>query len=692
MVSDITPCGVTLHWSPSTGAKNYKVCYRKSGEASWSPKLSVGTETDYTFNDLEKGKTYELSVRSFCIDGSKSPMIKKNVTLPLCEEPSNISVSFPSNQQAKIKFQTNCNFDTAYCRYGLSKSNLNLKAFSLSKTISLNGLNSGQTYYFQISACPLALKDFTDIDSFNSSIVQPNILLIVLDDARFDTYGCNGAPSWFTSPNIDRIANEGINFKNNFTVYSYCTPSRGTIVTGLYPHKNGAIDNVHTIHPYLPNVGTILDGAGYNTGMIGKFISKDPQSGYDYWLSAIPGYINAKYNYNGTNKTIPGHNTNVLTDSALAFIENSQEPFYLWLGYYAPHDSAIAQPAFKGLYDNEPMPVPDNTQPYSVNYPSFLDDMDPDFYITPNEISQTYEDYYETLAGVDEAIGIILERLESLNIIDNTMIIFTSDNGHMIGEYGLYAKRLAYETSIRTPLFIRYPLWFEDATLINDQITLNTDLAPTIVAAAGIEDTFNFDGNSLKALADYTTTRKDFLYEYFGPPINPYSNIPSIRAVRSLYYKYIFYGCESDTVEEFFDLFSDPEETTNLINNSNYDILVQKYRIRMNLLQREFNDTMVEPTMDCFIANPQFKTSETISDSRSGISIYPNPSDGLFVTVMDGTEKVMVEIVNSLGIAVAPKALITANEKLDLRFLPPGLYFLIYDDGGTKKVQEVIIE
>ena len=460
-------------------------------------------------------------------------------------------------------------------------------------------------------------------------------------------------------------------------------------MTGLYPHKNGATDNTHSIHPDLPNLATILHGAGYYTGMIGKYIINPPQPGYDYWLDAWPDYVNAKYNYNGTLKVIPGHNTDVLTDSALKFIAKSQQPFYLWLAYHAPHDPSVPTAAYDGLYADQPMPVPDNTDPYTVNYPSFLDNFGSEITMTPAEIPPAYESYFETLGGLDPAIDSILTRLDSLHLLDNTMIIYTSDNGHMYGEHGMFCKQLAYEPSIRVPLFIRYPLWFHDSTVVQNQIALNIDIAPTIIQAAGIADTFHFDGVSLKKLADKTVKRKDMMYEMISKETGP-GSWPFIRGVRSFTNKYVYYGCSADTVEEFFDLVNDPEENTNLINNPSYSSLIQSYRDRLVVLQAQYDDTVAEPYQNCYLVNPQ----EKISTSEAGdfTTVYPNPSDGMiFINAPDLTGQVM-QVITLLGIQVAAFKVVAAESALDLKFLPPGLYYLVYETGTQKKIIKIVIE
>ena len=629
---------------------------------------------------------YVLGVRALCSDGSKSPLQKISIGTAVCTLPTSTTQTV-NNSTVKINVNLSCPADTIRYRYSAVGGTW-IKSYVVNTThIILSGLNPGVKYIYQLSTCPKVFNSWTPTDTIDLS--RPNFLIILLDDARYDSYGCNGGPSWFLSPNIDRIANEGVNFKNNFAVFSYCTPGRATIMTGLYPHKNGAIDNSHAIYPDLPTLSTILDQSGYNTAMIGKYFLEPPQPGFDYWLFAEPEYVDAKYNYNGDFKIIPGHNTDVLTDSALAFLDKNQGPFYMWLAYHAPHDSAIAQPQFQGIYAGDPMPIPDNTDPYTINFPSFLEHLPPHGYLTLPEIAPAYERYYETLAGIDQAVGAVLNKLEALNILDNTMVIFTSDNGSLFGEHSLYEKRFAYDPSMRVPLFIRYPSWFADNTIVESDMALNIDIAPTILDAAGIEDTFNFDGVSLKNIAEGSIGRKDMLYENLYRLSGAYV-FPYIRAVRSFQYKYIFYGCNNGPVEEFFDLVNDPEENVNLINNSAYDSIIEVYKNRLIELQQQYEDTFYQSTVKCRLAHPQISKVGTASISAD-FMIYPNPSNGLF-KIGDSRSNEISEVLSPLGIPVARNIAGNGNGEFDLRFLPSGMYFLVYEEGNARHVTKAIIE
>jgi len=687
--TDITSCSATLHWKGSSGIHGYVVKYKLNNAVTWSANISVGTDTFYTFTNLDAGEKYNFGVRAICTDGSKSPLIKRSTTTEICSTPSDIHLTEQSATSATIGFTLPCGTDTVYYRYRNLSGGWYTSFVLNSTSITLLNLNPDSVYLYQLSSCPLNLHRWSVIDTIQFH--RPNILFIVLDDALYNTYSCTGGPDFFQSPNIDRIANEGVRFQNNFVVLSYCSPSRASMLTGLYPHKTGVIDNGYYLDSSATTVATILHDAGYYTGLIGKYISWWPEPGYDYWMAAQTDYINDRYNCNGIAKSIPGHNTDVVTDTTLAFIERSPQPFYVWVAYHAPHDSAIPQPQYNGIYANDTMPLPDNMQPYTINYPSFLDNLSPSYYVTPSEVTSKYEAYFETLKGADDAIGTILNKLEDMNILDNTLIIFTSDNGHLFGEHGLFLKRLAYDPSIRVPMFIRYPKWWPNPVTVENQMSLNIDVASTIIEAAGIQDTFGFDGISLKKLADNTATRSDMLYESFYTNSAPAYPIPSIRAVRSLDYKYIYYGCNDNTVEEFFDLINDPEENVNQINNSDYSSLIQTYRNRLLDLQIQYQDTSVDQTMNCYLANPQFMREISSDTTAREVRVYPNPSDGELKIFVPYSGSYSIQIANETGQIFFSRQLDQHLAELNLGGLACGIYSVIYQSAGRTQTTKILV-
>jgi arylsulfatase A-like enzyme len=210
---------------------------------------------------------------------------------------------------------------------------------------------------------------------------RPNIVFILLDDARWDSYQVNGGVPFFPTPNIDRIANEGVNFKICAAVLPLCTPSRGTFFTGLYPHKHGAVTNPDNIQGGLPWISSILQESGYSTYMAGKLgFPPDSVRGFDeYLLSTSEKYIDAKFSYFGplddsATTIIPGgHTTDIITDFAADFIRrhaDDDHPFFVFIPHRATHVPLIPRPEDDGLFDNDTMPYPDNAEKYQSNFPS----------------------------------------------------------------------------------------------------------------------------------------------------------------------------------------------------------------------------------------------------------------------------------------------------------------------------------
>src|SRR4030095_3094183 len=213
------------------------------------------------------------------------------------------------------------------------------------------------------------------------------------------------------------------------------------------------------------------------------------------------------------------------------------------------------------------------------------------------------------------------------------------------------AKEIALEESIRLPVFIRYPKWFNAGTVVTDEIASNIDFAPTFLELAGIPDTFGMDGLSLHSLVTHEASRKQFLYEVAG--IGP---VPGIRAVRSLQYKYIYNYC-THTAEEFYDLVNDPNENDNLINNSSYSVLIDSFRAVMDSLRDRFTDDINIPVINCFTAFPTpqkgaFDEEEEEYMPDFSISMSPAPASQSFTIHCFGelsNEKGTIEVINSLG-------------------------------------------
>jgi hypothetical protein len=269
------------------------------------------------------------------------------------------------------------------------------------------------------------------------------------------------------------------------------------------------------------------------------------------------------------------------------------------------------------------------------------------------------------------------------------MIIFMSDNGFMLGNHWLNEKTLAYEPSMRTPLLVRYPKWFAPQTKITDQFALNLDITPTVYEAAEVNYTGPLDGVSLKDLYDGTVSRKEFYYLMLHGAL---SDAPSKRAIRDQYFKYIHYSCNSDTVEELFDMVNDTLELTNLINNSAYNAIADIYRLKYDSIKTAWNDTDEGAIKNCYIQDPyilkqQFENEETIPDEPA---IYPTLSSGT-IEIYIPWASATATLYDSFGKLVWNGQVNETFSHLNLPALPDGMYFLNLANGGKSFTEKLIL-
>ena len=420
---------------------------------------------------------------------------------------------------------------------------------------------------------------------------RPNVLLIVVDDLRFDDFGAAGHPFARTT-HLDRIAREGAQFKNFFSVTPLCSPSRANILTGLETRHHGILDNTDRspLSHRLPTFARTLQAAGYNTGFIGKWhMGNDPtpRPGFDFWIS-MKGQGEVKdpeLFENGKLERAPGYVTDIFTRRAVGFIEQPRTaPFLLILSHKALHPNnrqqadgtsvRIGEGGFipadrhKTLYaDDRPTrrgnyAVPPRGKPALERAIPGLPPLGPTT-VTPDE---TIRDRLRMLAAVDEGLGQMLAALEKQNALDRTLVMIVGDNGYFYGEHGLsQERRLAYEESIRLPLLVRYPPRVQ-AGAEPVGLALTTDLAPTIVELAGAPAIPGIDGRSLVPLFARTPAdwRKSFLIEYTTDIVFPRTLKMGYDAVRTERYKFIRYRDLKD-MNELYDLLDDPFELSNLI-------------------------------------------------------------------------------------------------------------------------------
>ncbi|MBX7107784.1 MAG: sulfatase-like hydrolase/transferase [Chitinophagales bacterium] len=686
----ISSCSAILSWSPGTTVLKYLVSYRKKGTGQWSANVNVGTALSCQLTGLQANTKYDFSVVSKCNDGTKSKKVKITATTPACTLPANVSVTAISNTSASITANSSCSFDSLTVEYQPVGGIWKTRTYPAAVSYVLDGLEAGAVYLVRMSTCVKPITEWTAVDTLYLQH-KPNIILILLDDARFDYFSCNGAPAFIHTPNIDRIANEGVNFQRAYVVSSLCSPSRATIATGLFTLKTGVTDNLKPLNPNFQTIPKVLGANGYYTALVGKnegtFLLGDVPEFQYYLESGFNDNDGKHYNFNGNKIVINKADVLTYSDSAIALIKRVNQPLLLWLAYRVPHIPVNPLPAFKGDYDGFPIPWNPDTSKYTNNYPSFL-------YIGKTlhgySLDSTYRSTMEDIAGVDSCIGEIIKALENTAKLDNTLLLFMSDNGYLMGSHWLNGKVKAYEPSMRIPLFIRYPSWFAPQSKIKNQFALNMDIASTVYDAAGVTFTGPMDGRSLRDLYSGAFNRQEFYY--LMPHNTKDNNTPAIRCIRDQHYKYIHYTCNTDTVEEFFDLENDSLELTNQVNNSAYQSLLAVYRIKYDSIRLAWNDIAPGPAKDCYIAQPmvlkeQLEESEIIP--RTPL-IYPTVTDGQ-LEIFIPWEEADVSLFDVMGKFYESWKTTETYSTINLHNLADGCYLLCFTHGATKIVKQVII-
>lgn len=416
--------------------------------------------------------------------------------------------------------------------------------------------------------------------------VRPrNVVFILADDHRYDAMGFMGHPLAVT-PHLDRLAAEGAHAANALVTTSLCSPSRASILTGLYTFRHRVIDNQRPVPAGTLYFPQYLQAAGYRTGFFGKWHMGDsgdqPQPGFDRWVSFrgqgnyLPGPRNL-LNVDGQRVPQKGYITEELTDYAIDWLEQqrgSDKPFFVYLSHKAVHANFTPEPRYANTLDDRPVPIPSEGKSLGggvgeeLNQPRWRRDQrnswhGVDFpYHSALDIAEYYRRYAETLRSVDDSVGRVMAELEAMGVADDTLVIYMGDNGFMFGEHGLIDKRVAYERSIRVPLLLRCPSLFPGGQS-RTEVVANIDIAPTVMAAMGLAQPPHMDGlNFLPLLQGETVPwREDFLYVYYWEKNYPQS--PTVFALREARYKYITYYGLWD-VDELYDLETDPEERQNL--------------------------------------------------------------------------------------------------------------------------------
>jgi N-acetylglucosamine-6-sulfatase len=440
----------------------------------------------------------------------------------------------------------------------------------------------------------------------------PNVVFIVVDDMRWDEMGAAGHPVLET-PNMDRLAREGMRFLNAFATTPLCSPSRASLLTGQYARTHGIIDNTARPSHDLPTFPRELQRAGYTTGFFGKWhMGNDasPRPGFTRWV-AMPGQgeaIDPHLNVDGQALQARGYVTDVLTDYVERFIQQAgQKPFLAYLAHKAVHPNTVqrndgslapvsGQPGgfvpaerHRGRYQGRTMPRRPNAFKPPVDKPALMrriGNLPP----LGRETATTDEEMRgraEMLLGVDDSLGRILAALEHAGTLDNTVVVFTSDHGYFYGEHGLNEeRRLAYEETIRIPLLVRYPSRVK-AGASASELVLTIDLAPTILELAGLAPLGDMEGRSLAPIFRGTAGawRESFLVEYYSDTVFPRILKMGYSAVRTTTAKYIEYR-DLSGMNELYDLDADPYEEHNLVAASDASALLTRMREQLERLTR----------------------------------------------------------------------------------------------------------
>ncbi len=425
-----------------------------------------------------------------------------------------------------------------------------------------------------------------------------NVIFILVDDLRYDAFSFLNHP-FIKTPQIDRLAKAGVNFSNAFVTTSLCSPSRASILTGLYMHNHKVMDNNNPAPPGTIFFPQYLQQAGYETAFIGKWHmgggSDAPRPGFDRWVSFrgqghyySPG---ERWTLNVDGQSVPqkGYITDELTDYALDWLNsrNADKPFFLYLSHKAVHAEFYPAERHKNLYSDVEIQGPTTQADTEENYrdkPMWVKNQrnswhGVDFpYHSKLDIKEYFRNYCRALAAVDDSVGRVLDYLRDHKLADNTVVMFMGDNGFLFGEHGLIDKRNAYEESMRVPLIAQGPGMFEAGSTVPG-VVANIDIGPTVLELAGLQSPETMDGRSFLGLATGKIKpeqwRKNLLYEYYWEWNFPHT--PTTFAIRGDRFKFIQYHGVWDT-DELYDLVADPREQRNLIRDPKYQQVVKDMR------------------------------------------------------------------------------------------------------------------
>jgi arylsulfatase A-like enzyme len=489
----------------------------------------------------------------------------------------------------------------------------------------------------------------------------PNIIFIMTDDHAYQALSAYD-DDLISTPNLDELADEGMLFNQSFVTNSISAPSRATLLTGQYSHKNGVIDNMKSFDTSLVTFPRLLQDAGYQTAMIGKWHLKTEPQGFDYW-KVLPGqgsYYNPDFIEMGENVRDTGYVTDLITDDVIDWIDqaNQDEPFAVVYNHKAPHREWWPGPDHLNTFDDREFPLPqtlfddykgrkaaeqalmaidsnmylssdlkvkpkyvkerglypdaEHTGRYNLynrKYNRMTDaqkeawdkayqERQEEFRqkdLTGKDLvewkyQQYMKDYLRCIASVDDNIGRLMDYLEKEGLEENTIVVYTSDQGFYLGEHGWFDKRFMYEQSLRMPLIVRYPEKVK-AGSVNDDIVLNLDFAPTLLDFAGVEIPGQMQGRSMKPVLEGNTPddwRDAMYYHYYEYPA--WHGVKRHYGVRTDRYKLMHFYYDIDQWE-FYDLKKDSLEMHNEIDNPEYQDEIERLKKIIEEKRQKFGDS-----------------------------------------------------------------------------------------------------
>jgi len=470
---------------------------------------------------------------------------------------------------------------------------------------------------------------------FAESAKRPNIVFIFSDDHAYQAISAYGSKINKT-PNIDRIANEGILFKQCYVTNSICGPQRAVIQTGKYSHLNGFIRNDNTFNGDQQTFPKLLQQAGYQTAVVGKWHLKSKPQGFDYFevlKGQGPYYNPPMLTADGTvNHT--GYTTDIISDLTLKWFKEERDPdkpFMLMTQHKAPHRNWQPGPKYLTKYDDVTIPEPPTlfTENEGLGSPAMNQTMTISRHMFPKDLKLTpprlnpaqmkawsaaydpknrafkeaklegkkllqwkyqryVKDYLRCIDSVDDAVGRVLDYLEEAGLAENTIVIYSSDQGFYLGEHGWFDKRWAYEESLRTPFVARWPGIIKPGSH-NSDIVSPIDFAQTFLQLAGAPDPGDMQGRSLMPLLQGSTPNDWRKTHYFH-----YYEFPGAHDVRRHYavvdtrYKLIHFYEKDVDMWQLIDLKADPLETRNFYNNPEYATVRAKLHQELDRLRTEF--------------------------------------------------------------------------------------------------------